>query len=86
MPKEMLTRYVHHNPLVVESPGEGFPSYEDLVAENARLREALEPFAIFANEIEELAKGQNISLECWSTTVGFENLRAARAALKGEKA
>jgi len=40
-----ITRYVHFDPRAVESPGDGFPTYEDLVAENARLRMALEPFA-----------------------------------------
>ena len=33
----MITRYVHHDPQAAESSGAGFPSYEDLVAENARL-------------------------------------------------
>ena len=35
----MVTRYVHHDPQAAESPGAGFPGYDDLVAENARLRD-----------------------------------------------
>ena len=38
----MLTRYVHHDPRAVESPGAGFPSYEDLLADNTRMRAALD--------------------------------------------
>jgi len=37
----VITRYVHHDPRAVESPGAGFPSYEDLMADNTRMRAAL---------------------------------------------
>lgn len=75
----MITRYVHHDPQAVESPGAGFPTYEELVAENARLRGALEPFAILPN-------GQN-SDETYCVAISFRagEYRRARAALNGEK-
>lgn len=36
------TRYVHHDPNAAEAPGAGFPTYEELVAENAKLRAMLD--------------------------------------------
>lgn len=56
----------------------------DLIAEVERLREALKPFAEFADEIEDCAANTPTPIESWSTAVGFENLRAARAAYRRE--
>ena len=37
-----VTRYVSHNPHEAESPGSGFPSYEDLCAQIEALTKCLE--------------------------------------------
>ena len=77
----MLTRYVHHDPQAVESPGAGFPSYEDLCARIEVLEEALRPFARLAEYGDAHAPDTHDNDEIG---VAVGDLRRARAALNPE--
>jgi len=59
----VITRYVHHDPRTTESPGAGFPSYEDLVAENARLHRVNQALRQRVSNQEEWLRRLNESLE-----------------------
>jgi len=77
-----FTRYVHHDPQAAESPGAGFPSYEELCDVNEalnillgrceeecrRLREALEPKERIVGQLRE-------NLDLYDTRI--ESLEAA---------
>ncbi|CAB4145883.1 hypothetical protein UFOVP1204_48 [uncultured Caudovirales phage] len=76
----LIVRAVNAYVAITSSPGPGFQSYEDLVAENERLRAALKPFTTFNPDPER--SDENL---CRPRAYTAGQYRRARAALNPQE-